>query len=727
MRIVAALMLSVDTPADVATVRLSVLAGDAPVVLVDADLYFVTDAADVARRIAVAGSSAIRDRLDLPVRHPAMTVAASAAADSAAGTVVLEGRRVVGVLVADEQPPAPAPAPASWLPAPTRPAPAPAGAPDTWAEPAPPAPKQHRFAHDPLGWLRTIGRRPSQGRRIDLEPPEGAGYGAGDVDTEELFEIDLATADTAAVPEPPAEIPAGKLFRAYPDVAAPQRVRPAQRFSVDVGLVQRRPVEADPAVIPIFVPDALEQLSFIVQLAGFGFDYPDGIRQVLTVERDNPTATVRFPVVADDVPVPAKRVIEVSYEFDGVVVGQAYSTIVVDPAAGEVAAPAPVSGTGVQVPGTPLSGPHLTVDIRCEPGESLVEWVFHPRYPDVDRPSGKVERSLGGHCAQSFAVSLMNDVPNWKGSELLPAKLRGNGEIIADAMPPEFWTMLTQTWQRAREAGEQPTLLLSTDEPFIPWELAWVSPKRIGGLLPEPGNHLGCLWDVGRWVPAIDPHAADPRPVSPPPDDITVEQFAVVTGHYTTNALPGSVEEGAKLTTDFGAIPVSASEGDIAKLLSGTLTSDGAPVTPSILHFAAHGEVDPGKSEFTGIILESGRHLDPVLLRGSTMLSTSRPFLFVNACQVGTAAKILNAYGGLAGSFLAQGAQGFIAPLWNIDDDVARDIAVDFYQATLGSGGTVAGALRNARSRYQPERTGSPTPLAYVFYGSPLLRLTKSA
>jgi len=43
------------------------------------------------------------------------------------------------------------------------------------------------------------------------------------------------------------------------------------------------------------VPGAPPELTFVVQIAGFGFTFPEGIRRNLTVNRDDPTGvTVRF-------------------------------------------------------------------------------------------------------------------------------------------------------------------------------------------------------------------------------------------------------------------------------------------------------------------------------------------------------------------------------------------------------------------------------------------------
>jgi hypothetical protein len=83
--------------------------------------------------------------------------------------------------------------------------------------------------------------------------------------------------------------------------------------------------------------------------------------------------------------------------------------------------------------------------------------------------------------------------------------------------------------------------------------------------------------------------------------------------------------------------------------------------------------------------------------------------------------------GGFPGCCLAGGFSGLVAPLWNVKDTVARRVALDFYSRALATdvGGSIAEIIRDIRSKYDPKNP-IPTYLAYVYYGNPALRLSRT-
>jgi CHAT domain-containing protein len=143
------------------------------------------------------------------------------------------------------------------------------------------------------------------------------------------------------------------------------------------------------------------------------------------------------------------------------------------------------------------------------------------------------------------------------------------------------------------------------------------------------------------------------------------------------------------------------------------------------VHFAGHGQVDPTRPGDAAIYLDKGKPLSPVFFRKTRLGTQQAPFIFFNACMVGTGGEMLGDFGGFPGNCLAGGFTGLLAPLWAVNDSVARAIAMTFYNATLRSPSRpVADVLRDIRAKYA-ENSSVSSYLAYVYYGSPHLRVER--
>lgn len=270
-------------------------------------------------------------------------------------------------------------------------------------------------------------------------------------------------------------------------------------------------------------------------------------------------------------------------------------------------------------------------------------------------------------------------------------------------------------------------------EPYVPWELAYLEPNRFvteerakklkGPLL------LGAQWSVGRWLSPVPQAFGPDRPPAPPDEVVEARTMAVVKGEYTkagVKALPGAVREAEELALAYDAVVVPIDEASVAQLLNDEVARDGQPYRPVVVHFACHGQADASNLQHTGIVLDDRRLLGPLAIEASVLGRTAEPFVFLNACQVGAGAYTLNGYGGLAGAFIRSGARGFVAPLWNVDDDLALSLSSAFYNRVLDNGESVGEALRMMRQTFTQGSARTATPLAYVFYGHPGLCLTRA-
>lgn len=310
--------------------------------------------------------------------------------------------------------------------------------------------------------------------------------------------------------------------------------------------------------------------------------------------------------------------------------------------------------------------------------------------------------------AQAGAVGGPLDISLPAGTERFDLELM----VVADAVS-------------AATPGRKPGVLLLTADAHVPWELA----KMPTPLDTEAPPYLGCQVDIGRW-----PLDDSGNPALHPSAHIDVRHMAVVVGDYAARSgwrkLENAELEGAAISTRYRAPHLAAAAPEIKQLLNARLPEGDARGGAEAVHFACHGEAVQGHPLNAAEILDAGQHLDPEYLTDSPLGARYHPFLFPNACQVGKAGELLGSFSGFAGESLKGGFSGFLAPLWSVDDVIAHDIAVKFYERVFGACGkppeAVAAVLRDLRGRFDPDREkNSSTRLAYVSYGHPGLTLNR--
>ena len=143
----------------------------------------------------------------------------------------------------------------------------------------------------------------------------------------------------------------------------------------------------------------------------------------------------------------------------------------------------------------------------------------------------------------------------------------------------------------------------------------------------------------------------------------------------------------------------------------------------SLLHFVCHGKSGNGQQT---LVLQGRQEMRPLFLRGMPHLEhgirASRPLVFLNACEVGRLEPGLVGAGGFAEAFMNLGAGGVVAALWSVKDDLAHQLAEEFYRRVEAEPTTpYAAILRDLRGRsYADDRAAEDTWAAYCFYGDPL-------
>ncbi|MFB9958730.1 CHAT domain-containing protein [Agromyces bracchium] len=701
-----------------AVVRIEGVADDVQIVVRQrtgaAPRYFLFRAGFL-RSIAQQRPTALaEDGLNLKSARSARTVAAEDAASIVDDTVVvLNGDAVAGVLVGTNGD--------RGAGTPTQPAP-------TWPAPGPfdhgfsPSTVDNIFVHPPEETPADMGDVPHGGAEgMPNDGDTGEGWPGGGRGLP-------ANRETPAAALPP--------FTASTAIDCPSAAVVGEQFDVVVGL-EPPPSTGEPTV-GVTVHTGLAEFDLVVSIAAAGFQ-TKRTRDVLHVVRSDPGAErVTFTLTPEPIDGEAvSALLRIDFSFGGVPCGTAWLAIVVTAGRTGALASAPRKPSESPIIPAPLPitvgnherPPDLVITISENEDSTQLEWQFACKDADIEVPSTAVSTRFQQHNARSFALQQVRLIHESIGDAAIDARVTGVSRTIANQIPTEAWQVLSAVWQRASAQSRLPGVLIVTTDAYIPWELASTEDTYLDATLTDSGiaQILGAQVPISRWnVPNARGVRGVLAPPQPPPESLGVGGMALVIGDYLVESaqrpLPMATEEGNELAALYTATQLTATLSDIDPLFDGELERDGVRIEPDLVHFACHGQAD-ANPRFNGIILNDGNlRLDPLYVAGRRR---REDFIFLNACQIGQSTQLLEEAGGFATQFLNTGAGGFIAPLWNVDDQIAKETALGFYAATLGSKRiTVAEALRRRRAMYDPgAAVPQPTHLAYVYYGHPNLIL----
>lgn len=316
--------------------------------------------------------------------------------------------------------------------------------------------------------------------------------------------------------------------------------------------------------------------------------------------------------------------------------------------------------------------------------------------------TGKDPQTFFGDRLQKL-TDLARAAPDALNNPRLMQEVEALGEGLFELLlPPELQQLYWERIQPLIAQGVIKTLLINSDEPWIPWEL--IKPYRYNDAddNEQRGPFLVEQLSLSRWLA---------RPLPPP---VTVKQAALVMPEVN---LPNVQEE----QQFFAALAQERSF-----QLQGPLQVYNEVIDSlrlggfQLLHFATHGVFNAGDADRSELLL-GNQNLTPADLVGSDLigLRRARPLVFLNACASGKADLTLVGSGGWAYKFFAEGrASAFIGTLWEVSDDLAALFSRIFY-SELAEGRTLGEAMLSARLRVRDQEPANPTWLAYALYGDP--------
>lgn len=499
--------------------------------------------------------------------------------------------------------------------------------------------------------------------------------------------------------------PATASFSAHPRLAVDGPLVGQQEFRIVVGFSSTADTDAD-FTTPIEVADAKPGETMDVLISASGATLLETWKVVLALDlSDERAIRARVHPDAGEVKLAA------NYLFRGRPMGSIGKTIsVVQPRmAAAVAARADMPGW---LPALGNAAAIASIDVFLivqQQGPDALEWkAYVPATGLTKGPYMVALRDTTAFAKKLAGIAAAGALQDDNG--LLDVV--DVGQTVAALVPPAIVDdVLTPSFAQ----GRTPMVLLLTDEPFVPWELARLDAVQAARSKPAFLGEVACM---GRWWL----RASSTGPASTAQVQLLSAVAASTYDDGTNETLLHAIAERktlvSKYKAKYRAKQVEARKEPIRKWL------ETPPVPGHIAHIALHGYSNPMAQE-EGLILGDGSNLTPIRLSGEWQKGEPPRFsiVFLNACQVGTAGSRLGQMSGFPGVLIRNGVSGFIAPLWEVNDAVAAKVAERFYERALDKGEPVGETLRAIRAA--PRMDDSITPLAYVYYGHPALRLSR--
>ena len=323
---------------------------------------------------------------------------------------------------------------------------------------------------------------------------------------------------------------------------------------------------------------------------------------------------------------------------------------------------------------------------------------------------------------QKYIESLYEQIEDfWADNELeydsFMSKLRSKGvEIFNKLIPKELQRVL---WD---ERDKLKTIQVFSEDPFIPWELAYLKEP---GKKAKQDSYFLAEKGLVRW------HLERGEVVKRPPQHLRLRKgkAAYVIPDYPPASgyqLPGAQNERKMLEKVLAAKPISPTSLKVETALE-------SPGHYDLVHFACHGLANPDEIWNAGVMMKGkmkngSYQMDEYMasqVEATADLQEENapgPIVFLNACQVGRQGYNLTGTGGFARAFVMSGAGAFISTHWSVGDTPAYDFSETLYKKLL-DGKNMMTAVAAARKAAKNKK--EMTWLSYVVYADPYAKLIK--
>ena len=496
----------------------------------------------------------------------------------------------------------------------------------------------------------------------------------------------------------------------YTDVDFPEQVRLDQpRVPLTVNLTQK-PMEWSRVTerIEVELPTG-EPEEVLVIVRAEDFEAVDGrTMDSLTVYPDRDSDPVVFflrPLSTGD-----KRIVLDFYHRDRNVGSVSFTTRVVEAEATVAARSVSVESAAVRLSPPDAQPPDLELRITLSDDQRTLSFMLHSVHGDVGyhfTPAGSVRldsppREHLGYLFDELSILARKRLE--ERSELEQEQIRSRLESIGQNLYRDLFSPeLKQAYRQFRDNPSVRSILITSDEPWIPWEM--VKPYDDSDLENIIDDEFLCeRFRVSRWLAG-----------NGLPDAVQVASATLVVPEsgleYVKQEEEYFQELGQRLPIEVRA-PFLRRVSEVSRLLE--------QGEVNLWHFACHGNFNSERPDESAVELADGEFRpSDIVGRKATGVKLSRPLVFLNACHTSQLGFALTGLGGWAERFVSAGASAFIGSAWEVHDELAAEFAVKFYDE-LWSGTSLGEAFHRARLHIKQLDETNPTWLAYTLYGDPM-------
>lgn len=242
------------------------------------------------------------------------------------------------------------------------------------------------------------------------------------------------------------------------------------------------------------------------------------------------------------------------------------------------------------------------------------------------------------------------------------------------------------------------TLLVTTDEPWIPWEILHSG---------EPGDDFFCArFEMGRWL------SGDTTPVG----NKRIRKALLLGGD---GDLAGAEAEIRDLDRRLDRRP-RLEKRTFSPARFRDVVADLRSGNSDLVHYAGHGLHEEGRGGENRLALADrpfrAHHLSPAWRHA---LRRARPLVVSNSCRAARLEPSLAGLDGWPARWVRTfGCSAFVAPLWTVGDSAGRTFSSAFYDS-LFRGRTLAQAVLAGRRAVRTAEPHGLSWLAYTLYAHP--------